>query len=55
MYSIYRIKEPGKAAIGNSLTTHLKTIIEAPNFSQAKAMIEGQYGRNCLVHSLRSV
>ena len=38
MFSIYRSNEPGKAAIGNSLTTHLKTIIEAPNLSQAKAI-----------------
>lgn len=52
MFSIYRQNELGKAAIGNSLTTNLKTIIEAPNYSQAKAMIEGQYGKNCLVHGV---
>jgi hypothetical protein len=52
MFSIYRQNEPGKALIGNSLTTHLKTIIEAPNHSQAKAMIEAQYGKNCSVHSI---
>jgi hypothetical protein len=53
MFSIYRCNEFGKAAIGSSLTTNLKTVIDAPNQSQAKAMIEGQYGKNCSVHSVR--
>lgn len=52
MFSIYRQNELGKAAIGSSLTTNLKTTIEAPNYSQAKAMIEAQYGKNCSVHGV---
>lgn len=55
MFSVYRQNEPGKATIGSSLTTNLKTVIEAPNYSQAKAMIEAQYGKNCSVHSVRPI
>jgi len=52
-FSVYRVNEPGKAAIGSSLTSNLKTIVEARCLSQARAMIEAQYGRNCSVHALK--
>jgi hypothetical protein len=53
IFSVYRQNEPGKALIGSSLTTDLKTTIEARNVSQARSMIEAQYGRNCSVHAVR--
>ena len=34
-FSVYRVFEPGKATIGSSLTSNMKTIISAQNFSQA--------------------
>lgn len=52
-FSVYRVFEPGKATIGSSLTSNMKTIISAQNFSQAKAMIEAQYGKNCSVHGVK--
>ena len=52
-FSVYRTNEPGKATIGNSLTSNLKTIVESRNLGQARAMIEAQYGKNCSVHGLK--
>ena len=52
-FSVYRVNEPGKASICSSLTSNMKTVVEARNLSQAKAMIEAQYGRNCSVHGLK--
>ena len=51
-FSIYRVFEPGKATIGSSLTSNMKTIIAAQNMSQARAMIEAQYGKTCSVHGV---
>ena len=39
-FSAYRVFEPGKATIGSSLTSGLKTFIAAPSMGQARAMIE---------------
>lgn len=52
-FSVYRQNEPGKAIIGSSLTSGLKTIIAATTMGQAKSMIEAQYGKNCTVHGLK--
>ncbi|WP_265949773.1 hypothetical protein [Dechloromonas sp. A34] len=52
-FSVYRQYEPGKATIGSSLTSGLKTTIQANNMGQARAMIEAQYGKNCSVHGIR--
>lgn len=52
-FSIYRQNEPGKATIGSTLTSSLKTTIEARNMGQARAMIEAQYGKNCSVHGIK--
>lgn len=52
-FSIYRQKEPGKAIIGSSLTSGLKTTIQATDMGQARAMIEAQYGKNCSVHGIK--
>ena len=52
-FSVYRVYEPGKATIGSSLTSNMKTIVEARNHGQAKAMIEAQFGKTCSVHGLK--
>ena len=52
-FSVYKVYEIGKATIGSSLTTNMKTIIEAQNISQARAMIQAQYGKTCSVHGLK--
>jgi len=52
-FSVYRQYEPGKATIGSSLTSNLKTTVAAPTMGQARSMIEAQYGRNCTVHGLK--
>ena len=52
-FSVYRVNEPGKATIGSSLTSNMKTVVEARNLSQAKAMIEAQYGRNFSVYAVK--
>jgi hypothetical protein len=54
-FSVYRVFEPGKATIGSSLTSGLKTTIAAQNISQARAMIEAQYGKNCSVHGVKPI
>ncbi|NTV70409.1 MAG: hypothetical protein HGA71_09710 [Azonexaceae bacterium] len=54
-FSIYRQNEPGKATIGSSLTSGLKTTIQANNMGQARAMIEAQYGKNCSVHGIKQI
>jgi IMP dehydrogenase len=41
------------AGLRESHPHDIQMTIEAPNYSQAKAMIEGQYGKNCSVHSVR--
>lgn len=51
-FSVYRQNEPGKAIIGSSLTSGLKTIVAATTMGQARSMIEAQYGKNCTVHGL---
>lgn len=52
-FSVYRQNEPGKATIGSSLTSDLTTTIQANNVSQARAMIEAQYGKNCSVYGVK--
>jgi hypothetical protein len=52
-FSIYRQNEPGKAIIGSSLTSGLKTTVAATTMGQARSMIEAQYGKNCTVHGLK--
>ena len=52
-FSVYRQNEPGKATIGSSLTSGLKTTVAAANLGQARSMIEAQYGKNCTVHGVR--
>lgn len=52
-FSVYRQYETGKATIGSSLTSDLKTTIDANNMSQARAMIEAQYGKTCVVHMVK--
>jgi hypothetical protein len=52
-FSVYRQNEPGKAIIGSSLTSNLKTTVAATTMGQAKSMIEAQYGKNCTVHGVR--
>lgn len=52
-FSVYRQNDPGKATIGSSLTSGLTTTIQAINMSQARAMIEAQYGKNCSVHGVK--
>lgn len=52
-FSVYRQNEPGKATIGSSLTSGLKTIVAVANMGQARSMIEAQYGKNCTVHGVR--
>ena len=52
-FSVYRQNEPGKATIGSSLTSGLKTVVAAQNISQARAMIEAQYGQTCSVHGVK--
>lgn len=52
-FSVYRQNEPGKATIGSSLTSGLTTTIQAKNVSQARAIIEAQYGKNCSVYGVR--
>lgn len=54
-FSVYRVFELGKATIGSSQTSNLKTIIEARNPDQARAMIQAQYGKNCSVHGVKSL
>lgn len=54
-FSVYRQNEPGKATISSSLTSGLKTIVQANNVGQARAMIEAQYGKSCSVHGIRPV
>jgi len=52
-FSVDISNEPGKATIGSSLTSGLKTTIEARNLGQARAMIEAQYGKNCRVFGVK--
>lgn len=52
-FSVYRVYEPGKATIGSTLTSGLKTIIAAQSMGQAQAMIEAQYGSTCCVHGVK--
>lgn len=52
-FSVYRQSEPGKATIGSSLTSGLTSTIQAINISQARAMIEALYGKNCSVHGVK--
>ena len=52
-FSVYRQNEPGKATIGSSLTSGLKTIVAAANMGQARAMIEAQYGKTCSVYGVK--
>jgi hypothetical protein len=54
-FSVYRVFEPGKATIGSSLTSSLKTTIDARNLGQARAMIEAQYGKTCSVHGIKPI
>lgn len=54
-FSVYRQNDPGKATIGNSLTSGLKTIVVAASMGQARSMIEAQYGKNCTVHGLKAI
>lgn len=52
-FSVYRQYETGKATIGSTLTTDLKTTIDANNMGQARAMIEAQYGKTCVVYAVK--
>lgn len=52
-FSVYRQNEPGKAIIGSSLTSGLKTIVAATSMGQARSMIEAQYGKNCSVPGIK--
>lgn len=54
-FSVYRQYETGKATIGSSLTSDLKTTIQANNLSQARAMIDAQYGKTCVVHGIKPI
>ena len=35
----------------DSLNSYLRTVVNAFQPQQAQAMIQGQYGRNCQIHS----
>ena len=52
-FTVYHQNEPWKATSGSSLTSSLKTTVEARNLGQARAMVEAQYGKNCTVHGFK--
>jgi hypothetical protein len=52
-FSVFKSNEPGKASIGSSTMTNLKTVVEATSPGQARAMVEAQYGSNCKTYGAR--
>jgi len=54
-FSVYKSNEPGRASIRSSLFSSLKAIISAGNESQARSMIQAQYGSTCRIYGVRPV
>jgi len=54
-YSVYASTEAGRATIGSSLLSSLKTTIAAENATQARSMVLAQYGSTCRVFGVRPV
>lgn len=44
LFSLYEVKGPSKASIGVSSMQNIRTCVTANYESQARAMIEAQYG-----------
>ena len=52
-FSVYSCAGPGRATIGSSLLSNLKTVITAGSPTQARSMVQAQYGSNCRIFGVR--
>ena len=54
-FCVYKVHEPGRASIGSSLTSNLKTIVSATSETAARSLIQAQYGKLCSIYGVRRV
>jgi len=52
-FSIYKSGGPGRATIGSSLTSNLRTTVAATSATAARSMVQAQYGSACQIFAVR--
>lgn len=52
-FTLYDQFEAGKAAKANSLNANQRTVVEAFDIARARALVQAQYGKTCVIHGCR--